>query len=316
MNKRIVILVVLGLLSNPFISFSQDSIPAAKDLSEEKELRFQQFFFKALSEKSITNYDKAIKNLEQCNEILPNNLSVLFEFSKNYLLLNKTFEAKEYIRKALIQKPNDIWMLSHLVDVHKKERDFKSAIEVQQKVVKMDSSKRDDLIYLFLQDRDYPKAIALMNILESENGLSRNLRNLKSSLEKRRPTLVEEKKPTDLKGLVEHFKNDTSSFSVLKAILEKADKEDKEILSKYSAEAISLFPAQPFAYLMRAKSLNYQKAYKKALTMLENGIDFVIDNTNLEATFYEEMANAYLGMKNATKATDFKNRAKKLRSIK
>lgn len=316
MDKRIVILVVLGLLSNPFMSFSQDSIPAAKDLSEEKELQFQQFFFKALSEKSITNYDKAIKSLEQCNEILPNNTSVFFEFSKNYLLLNKTFEAKEYIHKALNQKPNDIWMLSHLVDIHKKERDFKSAIEVQQKIVKMDASKRDDLVYLFLQDRDYPKAIDLMNVLESEKGLSRNLRNLKSSLEKRRPSLVEEKKPTDLKSLVERFKNDRSSFSTLRILLEKADKEDKEVLNKYSEEAIALFPAQPFAYLMRGKSLNYQKAHKKALTMLENGIDFVIDNTNLEATFYEEMANAYLGMKNTNKATEFKNRAKKLRAIK
>lgn len=316
MNKRIVILVVLGLLSNPFMSFSQDSIPAAKDLSEEKELEFQQFFFKALSEKSITNYDKAIKNLEKCNEILPNSTSVLFEFSKNYLFLNKTFQAKEFIKKALLQKPDNIWMLSHLVAIHKKERDFKSAIDIQEKIVQMDASKRDDLVYLFLQNRNYEKAVDLMNVLESEKGLSRNLRNLKSSLEKRRPSLVKEKELTDLKGLIESFTNNTSSFSTLKSILEKSDKEDKEIFDKYSEEAITLFPAQPFAYLMRGRSLNYQKAYKKALTMLESGIDFVIDNTSLEAQFCDEMAKAYEGLKNITKATEFKNRAKKLRSIK
>lgn len=316
MNKRIVILVVLGLLSNPFMSFSQDSIPATKDLSEEKELKFQQFFFKALSEKSITNYDKAIKNLEQCNEILPNNTSVLFEFSKNYLLLNKTFEAKEYINKALLQKPTNIWMLSHLVAILKKERDFKNAIAIQKKIIEQDISKRDDLVYLYLQNREYQNAVDLMNVLESEKGLSRNLRNLKSSLEKRRPNLVKKSEPTDLKGLIESFSNDTSSFATLKTILEKADKEDKDVLNKYSEEAITLFPAQPFAYLMRGRSLNYQKAYKKALAMLESGIDFVIDNTNLEAQFYEEMANAHAGLKNETKAAELRNRAKKLRSIK
>lgn len=298
------------------MSFAQDSIPAAKDLSEEKELSFQQFFFKALSEKSITNYDKAIKNLEKCNEILPNNTSVLFEFSKNYLLLNQTFQAKEFIQRALLQKPNNIWMLSHLVAVHKKERDFKKAIEVQEKIVKIDASKRDDLVYLFLQNRDYEKAVDLMNVLESEKGLSRNLRNLKSSLEKRRPGLVKTKEPTDLKGLVESFTNNTSSFTMLKRLLEMADKQDREVLNTYSKEAVTLFPAQPYAYLMRGTSLNYQKEYKKALTMLESGIDFVIDNTGLEAQFYDQMAKAYAGLKNTTKASEFKNRAKKLRSIK
>jgi hypothetical protein len=50
----------LALFSFLFILFSinsnaQDSIPAKKDLTEEAELEFQQFFFKALSEKSIGN---------------------------------------------------------------------------------------------------------------------------------------------------------------------------------------------------------------------------------------------------------------------
>ena len=60
---------------------SQDSIPATKDLTQEKELKFQQFFFKALSEKSIGNNQKAIENLESCNQILTNNAAVFFELS-------------------------------------------------------------------------------------------------------------------------------------------------------------------------------------------------------------------------------------------
>ena len=71
----------------PWNIISQDSIPIAKDFTEEKELKFQDFFFKALSEKSIGNNQRAIENLESCNQILTNNASVFFEFSKNYLLL-------------------------------------------------------------------------------------------------------------------------------------------------------------------------------------------------------------------------------------
>ena len=58
--------------------FAQDSIPVKEDLTEETELKFQEFFFKALSEKAIGNYQKAIENLESCNQILTNDVSVFF----------------------------------------------------------------------------------------------------------------------------------------------------------------------------------------------------------------------------------------------
>ena len=100
MIKRIVFIVFLGLLYNPFCIVAQDSIAIAEDIEEKKLLQFQEYFFKALSDKSINNYQKSIENLEASNEILPNNKSVYFELSKNYLLLNKTREAKVYIDKA------------------------------------------------------------------------------------------------------------------------------------------------------------------------------------------------------------------------
>ena len=116
----------LALFSFFFSLFSicinaQDSIPAKEDLTEEAELKFQQFFFKALSEKSIGNYQKAIENLESCNQLLTNDVAVFFEFSKNYLLLNNTLIAKEYINRALEKDADNIWMLKHLVKVYQKE---------------------------------------------------------------------------------------------------------------------------------------------------------------------------------------------------
>ena len=59
-------------------SYAQDSIALPKDLNEEKELKFQQYFFKALAEKSIRNFQKAIENLESCNQIIPNDVAVFF----------------------------------------------------------------------------------------------------------------------------------------------------------------------------------------------------------------------------------------------
>jgi tetratricopeptide (TPR) repeat protein len=104
--------------------FSQDSIPIVSDLTEELELNFQQFFFKALSEKAIGNHQKALENLESCNQITPNNIAVFFEFSKNYLALDDTLLAKEYMVRALKEDPKNRWMLAHLQNILKKEKQY------------------------------------------------------------------------------------------------------------------------------------------------------------------------------------------------
>ena len=291
-------------------SYSQDSIPAAKDLTEEKELKFQQFFFKALSEKSIGNYQKAIENLESCNQILTNNITVFFEFSKNYLLLNNNYLAKEYIKRALQKEANNIWMLKHLVKINVKDRNYTEAIKTQQSLVLLDKREREYLVRLFLQNRDYKKAISLMNTLEKENALSSNLKRFKASLEKRKGSQVKEDKSDDISSLISKFSSD-KSYKILEQILQKSTN-NPDVLLKYSNEGVNLFPAQPYVYLINGKAFNYQKNYKKALTTLQNGIDFVIDD-KMEAKFYLEIAKAYKGLGNLKDEKKYRQKAKKLK---
>lgn len=113
---------------------AQDSIPNAPDLTEEMELKFQQFFFKALSEKAIENYQKAIENLESCNQIIPNDIAVFFEFSKNHLELENTLLAKEYIERALKKDPENGWMQKHLAKILIKEKQYRAPKKSQQEI--------------------------------------------------------------------------------------------------------------------------------------------------------------------------------------
>jgi predicted Zn-dependent protease len=290
---------------------AQDSIPENADLSEEADLKFQQFFFKALSQKSIGNYQKALENLEGCNQLLTNDVAVFFEFSKNYLFLGNILLAKEYINRALEQDADNIWMLKHLVKIHQKDKNFKEAIKVQQKIIVGEPKERDFLIRLYLYDRQYKKAISIMNVLEAENTLSSNLKRLKISLEARKSNLVKEVKLTDISSLIDQFSSN-NSYQVLEQILNFS--EDKpRILLKYSNKGISLFPAQPYVYLMKGKALNDQKNHKKALQALQNGIDFVIED-KMEADFYQEMARAYQGLGNIKEEYKYKQKVKKLKS--
>lgn len=291
--------------------FAQDSIPVKEDLTEETELKFQEFFFKALSEKAIGNYKKAIENLESCNQILTNDVSVFFEFSKNYLLLNNTLLAKEYIERSLSKDINNLWMLSHFVKIYQKERNYKEAIKVQQKIVAINPKERDQLAKLLVYDKQYKKAIFLMNTLEKENALSSNLKKLKANLEKRKEASVKKENPSDLSSLINQFKTD-KSYKVLKQILNQSSNNVANLL-KFSEEGIALFPAQPYVYLVKAKTLNDLKKYKNALATLQNGFDFVIED-KMEVDFYTEIAKAFKGLGNNEEEKKYKQKAKNLKN--
>ena len=315
-EQRIRIKRLITLFSLFFFLFSlnvnsQDSIPEKEDLSEEAQLKFQDFFFKALSQKSIGNYSKAIENLENCNQILSDNKAVFFEFSKNYLALNKTNLAKEYINRALEQEPNNIWMLKHLVEINTEDKNFADAIKTQQKVVAINKKERENLVRLYLQNRDYENAISLMNQLDEEKALSPNLRMFKESLEIRKSKQVKTEDAFDLSTLEEDFEN-SKSYETLEKIF-KVSENNPEILLKYSDVGIELFPAQPYVYLINARVLNIQNDHKKALAVLQNGIDFVIEE-QMEADFYKEMAKAYKGLGDIKMENNYIEKAKKIKS--
>ena len=288
-------------------SYTQDSLAVAIDFTEEKELKFQQFFFTALSQKSIGNYQKAIENLESCNQILPNNKSVFFEFSKNYLYLNNTLLAKEYINRAIIQDSKNIWMQKHLVKVFEKENNFFEAIKIQQKIIVLNPKENKNLVLLYLKNRDYKKALSFIKTLEEDNLLSSDLKKIKERLEK--TNYSETQKVKVSKDIYKRFETE-KTYPILKQIL-LATKDNSVLLLKYSKEGIALFPAQPFVYLINGSTLNVNREFKKALEILQNGIDFVIEDA-MEALFYKEMALAYKGLNNKVEERRYMEKFRKL----
>ncbi|MFT5145523.1 MAG: tetratricopeptide (TPR) repeat protein [Polaribacter sp.] len=288
-------------------SYTQDSLAVAIDFTEEKELKFQQFFFTALSQKSIGNYQKAIENLESCNQILPNNKSVFFEFSKNYLYLNNTPLAKEYINRAIIQDSKNIWMQKHLVKVLEKENNFFEAIKIQQKIIVLNPKENKNLVLLYLKNRDYKKALSFIKTLEEDNLLSSDLKKIKERLEK--TNYSETQKAKVSRDIYKRFETE-KTYTLLKQIL-LATKDNSVLLLKYSKEGIALFPAQPFVYLINGSTLNVNREFKKALEILQNGIDFVIEDA-MEALFYKEMALAYKGLNNKVEERRYMEKFRKL----
>ncbi len=302
---------LLLFLWNPTVGFSQDSIPVSPNLKEQNFLKFQDHFFKALAQKSIYNYRIAIQNLEKCNELKPNDVSVLFELSKNYLMMKKFLEAELYAQQALKIDANNYWILQHLSSVYLSSHNIKKAVDVQEKLVKINLNERGKLVFLYFQNNQIEKGKKLLAVLEKANQLTPNLLHLKKEFVK---STVSTKidKVKGLEEVIEDFESNKSYKSLYKILTLSANSNSNVLLS-YSQIGLELFPAQAFVYLMNAKALNQNNNFKKALEKLLNGIDFVIDDKNLEADFYDEMAKCYSGLGNKSEAIKNKNKALALR---
>ena len=313
MIKRIVLYVFFGLLFNPFLLYSQDSIPKIKEITEENTIKFQEYFFKALSEKSIKNYQIAIQNLEECNAIFPNDKAVFFELSKNYLLLNRTSEALQYINNALLLAPSNFWMLKHLVAIHKKDKNYQEAINTQLIIVEQKPKQRAELIYLYYLNDEYMQALSLIDVFEKDYGLTTRLKQLKNKLVLRNKPQTVISTIDSLPKLILDFKLNPPSFNTLKKILTLAIKDDIPAYHMYSNLAIDLFPAQPFSYLSKGRALQLQGKHQEAIDILEIGIDFIIENSLLEVQFYTILISAYKRLNQPQKALEYKM---KLQNIK
>lgn len=303
---------VFALLCNPFCSFSQDSIPITLNKQEENFIEFQEHFFKALAQKAILNYKSAIQSLEKCNELKPNNVAVLFELSKNYFELNKHIESTAYAKQALQIEPENRWVLEHLVAVYNKEKNYTEAIKVLLKLVEKNVEKNEQLVLLYFQNNQEDKGKELLLQLDKADLLTPALSTLKNNLFRKN---TPEKKEEDIKLLSDFIVkfDENQDFETLKQLLVLAEKEDQSIFLEYSKKAMTLFPTQAVVYLMYSKALNAEKQFSKALEILQNGIDFVIEDKHLEADFYEEMFKSYSGLGNNEAAIKSKNKALELR---
>ena len=306
MIKRVVRYFFFGLLFNPFYIYSQDSISKVKETTEENYIKFQEFFFKSLSEKSIKNYQIAIQNLEECNAIFPNNKTVLFELSKNYLLLNKIREAKHYINNALLIDPSNFWMLKHLVTIQIKDKNYQEAIKTQLIIVKQKPYQCSELINLYYLNNEFMKALSLIHTFEEEYGLTTRLKRIKHKLMLRNKPQIVTPKVDSLPLLISDFESNPPSFNTLKKILTVAINENIETYYIYSDLAIDLFPAQPFSYLSKGRALQLQGKHQEAIDFLEIGIDFIVETPLLEAQFYALLVKIYTSLNKTKKAMEYK----------
>lgn len=313
--KKIHTIVLVGIALFSGFSHAQNT-----QNPEVENLKFQEYFFEALKETSINNYSKAVENLEKCNLIDAENIAVDFEFSKNYLLLKKYYEAEIFIDKALEKEPNNHHLLKHKVAILKAQRNYLDAIEVQKKLVEIKPIYADELVLLYIQNKEFTKAEDLITEVENKALTTLKIKRFKTYLTNRKKLLKQRDKITesfpkikDFEALKASYKKDKNFKTLLQILSYELENNLFEMLQSDSKNALELFPAQPVLYQLNGYALNKLKKYNEAIDVLTIGIDFVIDNNEMEVNFYNQLIISHKGLNNDKEVLKYKQKIDQLK---
>jgi tetratricopeptide (TPR) repeat protein len=232
--KKITIfcLLLFGTLLVPNIVLAQNEPNDVVTIDD----GFEDFFYEAIKQKSIENYDKAIEALEKGKAIEPENPIVYFELGKNYLAQKKYKEAYDNFEKAAKMDPKNRWAWVGMYDVCYDTRDYNQAIVIVEKLIEFKEDYKEDLTSLYMNTQQYDKALELINELNAKFGKSDKRELYKADILKDAKYQSAEK--FNLLEQIKKFPKEESNYISLIYMYSQSNQEEKalEIAQKLEKE--------------------------------------------------------------------------------
>lgn len=172
--------ILLGWVITPYQACAQEEESAEISLELYSD-EFQEYFFEALKQKGIENYDKAINLLIKCKKLQPLETAVDYELGINYFALKKFDEAAVYLFKAVEYNPDNYWYLDQLFKTYETIEGTSKAMEMVENLAKKSDIHKEQLLNLYLNRGFAKEALLLLNTLGDMNGKSSKRDTTKSS---------------------------------------------------------------------------------------------------------------------------------------
>jgi len=446
--KQYILFFLFGILLSNQFGFSQiDFNKTPNDDLGNVEDKFQEYFFEALKQKGIENYDRAITELLKCIKLNDSESSVYFELGKNYVQIKNFGAAEDALKKAIASDPDNEWYLDELYGVYYQLNDYDRALKTVKQLVKFHPDYKEDLANLYFRNKKYKLALNTLDELDHEFGVSKSrdyLRNqiynvngndqdrienlvdrvendpanesnylsliyrysekgdkekayeIAMELLEQKPNshlvhlalykfylddnepekaiesmkivlkstninqdtkakvlndfvkfvqfnpqyekdlldvtamiavtegwrtheelghyyLTKEDKAQALKHFLIAYEKESDNFNLVRNILLlQIDLKQYQEVIALSSETLEIYPAQPILYLVNGVALNQLKQGNNAIKILETGVDYIIDDINMEADFYKQLSIAYKLSNNISKSQAFAKRAEQL----
>lgn len=219
-NSHIALLVffLLGFGSRSLAQQNPEDIALEENKTED-------YFFEALTQRGIENYDKAIIALQKALEKEPKNAAFLFELGKNQLDVKNYIAAEMAFKSAIEIDPKQRWYWNGLYDIYYQTKAFDKAIGVVQKLVEFDPNMREDLVSLYMTTDQKEKALALLKEMEATAHLTKTMEFYKLKLERSTEFAAPKKETLEL-GIKEHPKYEQNYIDLINLYL-SFNQEDK-----------------------------------------------------------------------------------------
>lgn len=233
-----------------------------------------------------------------------------------YLYSDSNQEEKAYEIAQLLEKnlPESDWAQVSLFKFHLNNNEPQKAIKSMNQVfgsTKVDNKIKHRILNEFLifatknpqYDADLEKAISYFE----------NDKEVQVSKEIGKFYLNKKDFPKAIKYLEKDLQEDSGDMEATRLLLQAyADSNNFEKLGKTAEGLIDLYPLQPELYYYAGLANNQLKKFSKAKDLLESGIDYVVDQKQLEINFNIQLGEAYSGLGNTAKKELFFQKADKL----
>ena len=247
--------------------------------------------------------EEAIALTERLIEIDPNNSSYYYEVSELLLKEGKVKDAEKYISLGLQNTPDSPVLLRQDFKVLMQKQDFDAVFDVLKVVfanhrfnfndklgfviefVKVDTEHKEtsrliDALEVWVDDTHEVKVYPIIgNLYRTEGNKEKALSSFR-------------------KGFEAGYKDFSGLIDML--VLEQ-ELGEYSLLSNDSERVIELYPSQPLLFLFRGFALNQLGYYGSSIDVLEQGLEYVMNNDKLKAEFHSMIADGYYRQKHLEK---------------
>lgn len=143
---------------------------------------FQEYFFEALKQKGIENYQKSADALLKCIDIDDSDPVLYYELGKNYMQLKNFGAAEDAFKEAVSKAPKNEWYLDELYGVYIQQNDMNKALKTVKQLVEYHPDYKQDLASLYIQLEKYKDALKILDEMDSQSGFSEDRDYLRNQI--------------------------------------------------------------------------------------------------------------------------------------
>jgi tetratricopeptide (TPR) repeat protein len=257
-----------------------------------------------------TEKDNLIEQIKKYPKEEANYLSLIYLYSES----NQEEKALEVAKQLEKEIPTSDWAQVSLFKYHLNNNDGLNAVKSMNLVLasnKIDNKIKHRMLNEFLIfvkdkpqfDKDLDKAIAYFD----------NDKEVKVAKEIGKFYSNKQNWEKAIHYYEMHLKTNSDDVETQLLLLQAyTEKAQFDVLAKKAEALMESYPLQPQFYYYAGLANNQLKNFKKAASILEMGIDYIVDDTTLEINLNIQLGEAYSGLGDVKKKESYFSKAEKL----